>query len=407
MNRTEKRRNKKHADKAAKASKPLKSASPVPTEQQQTLTIQQAIDLGLQHHSAGDLPKAESIYQQILQAEPNQPVVLRLLGTIALQVGKHEIAVDLIGKALAINPDDAEAHNNLGLVLHEQGELDDAVASYNKALVINSDYANAHNNLSNTLRSLGRYREAMAHLIKAHSLEPSEKYVHQLNSLQGITTKNAPREYVEELFEGYAHRFENHLLNQLGYSTPRLMKGIFSDLSLANAPFKTTVDMGCGTGLLGVEFRSMTNNLIGIDLSKKMIEQAEGKQLYDQLLIDDLVSGLSGFDRKVNLFLSADVFIYVGNLRATFEAVRKAATSDAVFVFSVEDHEGAEPFILQKTARYAHSKNYIGSLASQFEFAVLHSQQTTIRKGEQGWINGTIYVLKLQSSNSPILPCSL
>ena len=62
---------------------------------QQKLTIQQAIDLGVQHHNAGDLPKAEGIYQQILEAEPNQPVVLRLLGTIALQVGKHDIAVDL------------------------------------------------------------------------------------------------------------------------------------------------------------------------------------------------------------------------------------------------------------------------------------------------------------------------
>ena len=87
MNRSEKYRNKKLNDKAAKTSKSIEVASPVPSEQQQKLTIQQAIDLGVQHHNAGDLPKAESIYRQILQAEPDQPVVLNLLGVIALRSG--------------------------------------------------------------------------------------------------------------------------------------------------------------------------------------------------------------------------------------------------------------------------------------------------------------------------------
>ena len=43
-------------------------------EQQQTLTIQQAIDLGVQHHTAGRLPEAEGIYRQILKTVPDQSV---------------------------------------------------------------------------------------------------------------------------------------------------------------------------------------------------------------------------------------------------------------------------------------------------------------------------------------------
>ena len=52
------------------------------------MTIQQALDLALQHHTAGSLPQAESIYQQILQSDPNQPVALHLLGVIAPYMGK-------------------------------------------------------------------------------------------------------------------------------------------------------------------------------------------------------------------------------------------------------------------------------------------------------------------------------
>ena len=57
-------------------------------------------------------------------------------------------------KALDINPDYAEAHNNLGVIFKELGQLDDAVKSYKKALAINPDYAIAHNNLDIALKEL-------------------------------------------------------------------------------------------------------------------------------------------------------------------------------------------------------------------------------------------------------------
>ncbi len=131
----------KKAEKAAKNAKSVRSASPSPGQQvltieQQVRTFKQAIDLAVQHHAADRLPQAESIYQQILQADPSQPIALHLLGVIAHQAGKHDIAVDLITSALATKPDYAEAHYNLGGVLQVLGKLDKAVASYRKALAI-------------------------------------------------------------------------------------------------------------------------------------------------------------------------------------------------------------------------------------------------------------------------------
>ena len=75
-----------------------------PSTEQQTLTVQQAIDLAVQHHTAGELSQAEDIYQQILQTHPNQPQALHLLGVIAHQRGENEQAVDLIEKALSLKP---------------------------------------------------------------------------------------------------------------------------------------------------------------------------------------------------------------------------------------------------------------------------------------------------------------
>ena len=78
MNRAEKRRQKKLAGKAAKKVQSIQVAQSTvqSTQAQQNMAIEQAIELGLQHHNAGDLSKAEGIYQQILQVEANQPVAL-------------------------------------------------------------------------------------------------------------------------------------------------------------------------------------------------------------------------------------------------------------------------------------------------------------------------------------------
>jgi tetratricopeptide (TPR) repeat protein len=140
--------------------------------EQQPLTIQQALNLAVQHHTAGDLPNAEGVYQQILQADPNQQVALHLLGVIAHQVGKNDIAVDLITKAITIKSDYAEAYSNLGLVLQGLERLDEAAASYNKAIAINPYYAEAHYNLGNTLQGLGTLDEAVASYKKAIAIKP-------------------------------------------------------------------------------------------------------------------------------------------------------------------------------------------------------------------------------------------
>ncbi len=132
MNRAEKRRMRKLSEKAAKNPKPVQSASPGPGRQTPPIDL----DLALQHHTAGRLPQAESIYQQILQTDPNQPVALHLLGVIAHQLRKNDVAVGLMTKALAIAPDYAEAHYNLVTALKYMGKLDEAVASYHKALAI-------------------------------------------------------------------------------------------------------------------------------------------------------------------------------------------------------------------------------------------------------------------------------
>jgi predicted O-linked N-acetylglucosamine transferase (SPINDLY family) len=125
-------------------------------------TIAEALAIATTHHQAGRLPSAERIYRQILQAEPNHPDALHLLGLIARQVGQPTVAAELIGRAIAMNPQVAIYHCNLGTACRDLGRIDQALACFQQAVELNPEFAEAHYNRANTFRELGRLDEAAA-----------------------------------------------------------------------------------------------------------------------------------------------------------------------------------------------------------------------------------------------------
>ncbi len=105
-------------------------------------------------------------------------MALHLLGVIRFQEGDAGRAIELIGKAIALEPTYAEAHNNLGNALRDQGRLEEEVAVYLRALELKPDYADAHNNLGNALQVQGRLEEAVAACRRALELKPNFAQAH-------------------------------------------------------------------------------------------------------------------------------------------------------------------------------------------------------------------------------------
>jgi tetratricopeptide (TPR) repeat protein len=134
--------------------------------------LQQTMKVAVRHHTAGRLDKAEALYRQVLQAEPENPVALHLLGVVAHQSGDDARAAGLISKAIARKPDYADAHSNLGNVLQRMGRLEDALASFHKAVILTPDLAEAHNNVGSALKALGRLEEAAESYHLAVALRP-------------------------------------------------------------------------------------------------------------------------------------------------------------------------------------------------------------------------------------------
>jgi Tfp pilus assembly protein PilF len=123
-------------------------------------------------YQRGELADAERIYREVLQQQPSHFGALHLLGVIALQTRHPERAVELIGKAIALKPNDAEAHSNRGVALQDLRRVEDALVSYDRAIALKPDFAMAHNNRALALRDLKRPTDALASCDKAIALNP-------------------------------------------------------------------------------------------------------------------------------------------------------------------------------------------------------------------------------------------
>lgn len=136
--------------------------------------FQEALEL----HQTGNLVDAETLYDEILETQPENIDTTFFLGTLKLQKTDFEKARMLLEKAITLKPDHARAYNNLATVLKEQGKLGEAVESYNKSITLQPDYAMAHCNLGNLLKDLGRFDEAEKSCRRAISLQPDYADAH-------------------------------------------------------------------------------------------------------------------------------------------------------------------------------------------------------------------------------------
>lgn len=102
----------------------------------------------MQAHRVGQVPEARAAYIAVLQREPENADGLHMLGALEGQFGSDEAAVQLIGKAIEINPQEPMFHNNLGNVLVNLKRVEEAEASYRRAVALDPGRYDAINNLA-------------------------------------------------------------------------------------------------------------------------------------------------------------------------------------------------------------------------------------------------------------------
>jgi predicted TPR repeat methyltransferase len=354
---------------------------------------------GLRHDEAGEIEDAARSFEASLALDADRASTRVHLAAARLKLGQAEDALPLLDTVLAGQPRHVDALGLRGTVRATLGRFDGALEDFDAVLGVRPQHAQARALRTRVLRELGRDAEADAGEAAAPSgdEDAQAKQFHDAAANPAATPPTAPRAYVQALFDEYAPTFDTDLLDTLDYRVPRVLG---EGVTALGRRFAHAIDLGCGTGLCADWLRPLGDRLEGVDLSPGMLQRAQARG-YDALHAGDIVEFLTGTAARYDLAVAADVFVYVGSLDRVFESLAPAMSEGGVFCFSVEEHTGAEPFVLRPTRRYAHSQTYLLGLAARHGFEVLRLEHAALRDhGSQPLAGLYLWLARRPSSSS-------
>lgn len=260
----------------------------------------------------------------------------------------------------------ADRRYGFGQDLEARGDLAGAADLYAQAAEVAPGFASAWFALGEVLEKSGDRAGAISAFARAQAADPADHHGATLHlaRLRASDAIAMPRAYVRTLFDQYAPRFDTALVGGLNYRAPALLYAAAAracDAGRRPMKFRTMLDLGCGTGLAAMAFRSSVEQMVGVDLSPEMVQVARNKALYDRLAVDDLATFLAEETARggaADLVVAADVFVYLPDIALVASAVAQVLTPDGLFAFSVETHDG-DGAVLGEKLRYAHGVAHV------------------------------------------------
>jgi predicted TPR repeat methyltransferase len=354
------------------------------------------IDLWLKQAAAargeGNYARAVELCQKVLTRRPGHAGALAEMAHAACETGAFEVAEGLAQQALHTAPRLVAGHLALGRVLAATSRPEAAIAAYRKALAVAPRDAATFVALGEAQLDVDDRDSARKSFRMAVKLKPDYPLAaHMLAALEdgAATPRNA---YASALFDQYAESFEDHL-SSLGYDVPAHLRRLV-EVDNPRRRYDVALDLGCGTGLAARAFGGLVDTIDGIDIAPKMIDAARATGIYRSLEVADVAPWLARQEAEdaYDLMIAADVFIYVGRLEDVFAGVARALRRDGRFAFSVEHLESANVAI-RSSGRFAHSPDYIRTLAESHGFVQRVVEEAAIRSERNTPIPGWLFVL--------------
>ncbi len=376
--------------------------------------------LGNTFQEQGDTAKALQAFRKVGQVAPDTALAHYAAGNAFALEAKLEEAVAAYTRAVALKPDYLQAYNNMGNVLRGLGRLDEAIASYGKAVEIRPQHPDVYFNLAvahadkqevaeaariyrkvlslrpgyvDALRSLGflhyRFREfdqaarVFDEWLEQEPGHPVATHMRAACSGEGVPDR-CSEDYVRLTFDRFAKTFDEKL-ELLNYKGPELVCGLLAETLGEPSGDRVMLDAGCGTGLCGPKVRGYASRLVGVDLSPRMLEQAEGRG-YDELIEADLIAFGHEHPGVYDVIISADTYVYFGNLREAMEAAYASLKPGGSFFLTLERMEAPEPgatFRLEPHGRYSQTEEYVREVMLAAGFRI-HGHDNRFVRSEGG-----------------------
>jgi len=316
----------------------------------------------------------------------------------------------MTGGPLFVSSGNASADQRFGSALRRaaRGDLVGAAEVLAQTVRLAPAFTTAWFALGAIRDSLGDRAGAVAAWQAARDTDPDDYHGAQLQLARlgaGEKTPAMTAAYVRRLFDQQAARFDETLLQRLGYRGPAVLLDAVREVASEELHIGSMLDLGCGTGLCGVVFRPQVDWLVGVDISPGMVAKARAKGLYDRLSVLDLQAFLHAEAQshaRYHLIVAADVFVYVSELFSIAAAASRVLAPDGLFAFTVETHPG-DGVMLQQTLRYAHGAAHVRTAIANAGLNLLALNHAVTRK-EKGAAVPSLVVVATSSGRERPFP---
>lgn len=318
--------------------------------------------------------------EKVARLEPRNLVVLAGVVDIAHRAGHLEMAMRHLRRGLEMVPGDVQLRRMLARDLSSLNQHTEALEVWGSLIAQDGKDTESLLGRARTYLAAGTPAQAIADTTTLLELAPGDSVYAYYNALaHGITPAHQPAELNRVLFDGMAEVYDQHTVRGLRYQLPKLV----ADQILARFPDKklSVLDLGCGTGLLGVCLGRLDGFLIGVDISIKMVEQAARHNVYDRFHTVDLLEALHETPGDIYEVMTAlDVFIYAGDMTEAIPDAFRILKGQGDFIFSCETAaEDGPDLVLQANGRYAHKRSHVKALCRDAGFESVDIQDLTLR----------------------------
>jgi tetratricopeptide (TPR) repeat protein len=129
-------------------------------------------DIGLTQQKLGEYDKALESFQKYLEKRPNDSRVLYEIGQVYIIKNQMDKALEYFEKTIEANPEDPNAYYNVAEVYFSSDNMEKSIEYYNKALEIQPDFVESYFKLALVYLKLNDKAKALEYMEKFLEIEP-------------------------------------------------------------------------------------------------------------------------------------------------------------------------------------------------------------------------------------------
>lgn len=339
------------------------------------------LNLALLLARLNEFPEALAEADRAVALAPSAIAILRGAIEIAQRAGDLPRSLRWLDAALQIEPDNLDHRLRFAVMLSMSGAhakalyvLDELVAEAASGTTARETRALARTRAGDTAGAI----EDWDVLLEQSPTNPVWQYRRKVAG--GNVPAAAPPELVANVFDNIADVYDMQQLRGAHY---RLPKDVADRILQIHPDRKLNVlDLGCGTGLLGVMLQRIDGALVGVDASLKMIEKAAAHNVYAKFHHVNLLDALEATPESLYEIITAlDVFTYIGDLSDAIPNASRVLKPGGHLFFSCEllPEDADANWTLLSSGHYAQKRSYVHKLCADAGLDPVMIQELTVR----------------------------